>query len=132
LQSGISSIINGIHEGNENGHIKERCHSCQDGADAKGAAISILERVGILSRRGNPPMCGGPLSRTEAQAEDEAMKPLKAWAIIENGEIALISGQLPIYWRRHVAKTDSEASRIGDRIIRVEIRELKPKRKERK
>ncbi len=59
------------------------------------------------------------------------MKTVKAWAIVENGGIALISGQLPIYWRGKVAQRESDAANIGDKIVRVEITQVKPKRKAR-
>ena len=51
--------------------------------------------------------------------------PYKAWAITYRGCLALFSGELPLYWLRHVAKRQNNARLNGaGRVVRVEVRAL--------
>ncbi len=59
------------------------------------------------------------------------MKAVKAWAIVERGVIAL-GGHLRlfIYRRESDANVDLKNAASGAKIVRVEIREVKPRRKQ--
>lgn len=59
------------------------------------------------------------------------MKPVKAWAILNAGRMKAHQGELPVYWYRVTAKREAERIfKSGNyEIVRIEIRELKPKRK---
>ena len=60
------------------------------------------------------------------------MRTVRAWALVDRrGRMAVIGGELPIYWRRRVAAYQwmQSITHQGMKIVRVEIRELPPKRK---
>lgn len=57
------------------------------------------------------------------------MKTAKGWAVLDkDGELLLRSGDMPLYWRKSVAK-NSVTGWAGTKVVRVEIRELKPKKR---
>jgi hypothetical protein len=59
------------------------------------------------------------------------MRTVKAWAIVHSGdELDLFDERCPVYWLRRIAKKEAFQRSFKDsRVVRVEIREVKPKRK---
>ena len=52
-------------------------------------------------------------------------KTVMAWALMENGKLAIYDHRLPIFWLKYVAKREGDHHCIDWRIARVEIREIK-------
>jgi hypothetical protein len=65
-----------------------------------------------------------------ATAKRQAMKPVKAWAVVEPcGRIAIWDYRLPCTWLRRLASRDKDERLDGPgRIVRVLITELERKR----
>ncbi len=65
----------------------------------------------------------------------KAVKSVKAWAIVTpKGKPFLVGGELPIFWRQSAAKWVIEHEKpwlknYGVSVAKVEIREVKPRRK---
>ena len=57
------------------------------------------------------------------------MKPIRAWAVVENGRLITRDYRLPLTWYRKYAKEDLSDYSINGRIIRVEIREVRRRNK---
>ena len=54
------------------------------------------------------------------------MKPTKAWAIYENGKLAVYDYRLPIMWDKKIAlKEMKEVSGNNGTLVKVEIRPIK-------
>jgi rhodanese-related sulfurtransferase len=52
--------------------------------------------------------------------------PLRAWAILDDDQLAIIDYRTPIFWIRRTAKEFNEEHLAGlGRIVRVEIREVR-------